>query len=246
MTTSPDNGSAAARFVTTHSILTLDARHPFVLKSLHDAQDMHRTVMSGFLGWVEDGQPEARKLMGVLSTWSLNLRESTLIIVVQANVPADWSRIPSNAMKDKPHTITVDKTIRTGNTYTFRTVVNPTRDRNTPKSIAEPGTRTRKRTPHQTPKWAESWFTDRLQPPGEPPIAPSGTRRIGATTDPNTLTVRMLPTVSSSGAHPGLRIIRAELKGTLTVTDPKTFVEALHTGIGRARAYSAGLLLIRD
>ncbi|MGW7422826.1 type I-E CRISPR-associated protein Cas6/Cse3/CasE [Streptomyces sp. NPDC054813] len=45
--------------------------------------------------------------------------------------------------------------------------------------------------------------------------------------------------------HKGLRIARAEIKGTLTVTDPKAFVTALTHGIGHARAYSCGLILVR-
>ncbi|NLU70594.1 type I-E CRISPR-associated protein Cas6/Cse3/CasE [Streptomyces sp. HNM0574] len=55
----------------------------------------------------------------------------------------------------------------------------------------------------------------------------------------------MLPKVSSSTSRKGLRIGRAEIKGTLTVTDPKTFVTALTRGIGHARAYSCGLLVVR-
>ncbi|NEE13836.1 type I-E CRISPR-associated protein Cas6/Cse3/CasE, partial [Streptomyces sp. SID7499] len=50
---------------------------------------------------------------------------------------------------------------------------------------------------------------------------------------------------SSPAPHKGLRIARAELKGTLTVTDPSAFVTALSRGIGHARAYSCGLLLVR-
>ncbi|MGV9680371.1 type I-E CRISPR-associated protein Cas6/Cse3/CasE [Nocardia sp. NPDC003482] len=247
MTSTSATKADSARFVTTHSILTLDARHPFTTKSLLDAQEMHRTVMSGFRGWVENGQTAARQLMGVLSTWTVDLKTGTLVLVVQANVPADWNQIPSAARKDAPRTITVDKIIRLGDTYQFRTVVNPTRDRKVPKSPDTPDDKIRQRTAHKTPRWVESWFTDRLQAPDQPPIAPNGLRRIGATADPKTLSVRVLPTVSSaSHNHPGLRIARAEVKGRLTVTDPTAFVHSLTHGIGRARAYSAGLLLIRD
>ncbi|MFJ7297922.1 hypothetical protein [Streptomyces collinus] len=51
---------AAASFVATHSILTMDARHPYTAKSLVDAQDMHRTVMSGFLNCVGLREPARR------------------------------------------------------------------------------------------------------------------------------------------------------------------------------------------
>ncbi|MEU8696274.1 type I-E CRISPR-associated protein Cas6/Cse3/CasE [Streptomyces sp. NPDC048680] len=42
-----------------------------------------------------------------------------------------------------------------------------------------------------------------------------------------------------------MRIARAEIKGTLTVTGPRTFVTALTQGAGHARAYSCGLILVR-
>lgn len=54
----------------------------------------------------------------------------------------------------------------------------------------------------------------------------------------------MLGTVKST-IREGLAITRAEVKGRLTVTDPATLATALTDGIGRARAYGCGLLLIR-
>ncbi|GAA1501071.1 hypothetical protein GCM10009760_63620 [Kitasatospora kazusensis] len=73
---------------------------------------------------------------------------------------------------------------------------------------------------------------------------PTGARRIGADADSTTLSVRMLPPVTTDH-HKGLKITRAELRGTLTVTDPGTFVATLTEGLGRGRAYSCGLLLTR-
>lgn len=37
----------------------------------------------------------------------------------------------------------------------------------------------------------------------------------------------------------------ADLSGTLTVREPDTFAAALYTGIGKARAYGCGLILVR-
>ncbi|WP_405509379.1 type I-E CRISPR-associated protein Cas6/Cse3/CasE [Streptomyces cyaneofuscatus] len=59
------------------------------------------------------------------------------------------------------------------------------------------------------------------------------------------LAVRMLPRISSPAPHKGLRLVRAEVRGKLTVTDPKTFVGALTRGLGHGKAYSCGLLLVR-
>ncbi|MEU1895723.1 type I-E CRISPR-associated protein Cas6/Cse3/CasE [Streptomyces pristinaespiralis] len=59
------------------------------------------------------------------------------------------------------------------------------------------------------------------------------------------MAVRMLPAVTSPGPHKSLRIARAEIRGTLTVTDPAALVDAMTQGIGHGRAYSCGLLLTR-
>lgn len=232
-----------ARFVATHALLTLDARHPYAAKSLIDAQDMHRTVMSGFRGWIDDGSRDARSQLGVLSTWTLNLREHRLSVVVQSAVPGDWSRLPRAALLEEPHVLTLDRTVRTGDTVDFRTVVNPVRSRPTGQG---PAVRARGvRTAHARPDYVKAWFARRLQQPGEPPVAPDGLARIGADADPERLGVRMLPRVSSPAPHKGLSIARAEIRGTLTVTDPRVFVAVLTRGLGHARAYSCGLILLR-
>lgn len=235
--------TTSARFVATHSVLTLDARHPLAAKSLVDAQEMHRTVMSGFRGWVADGDAGARAQMGVLSTWSVDLRAAALVIVVQSSVPGDWSRMPQTAMTSRPRIITVDRTLRRGDVLEFRTVVNPVRSVPTgaPASEKVRG----KRVAHARPDHVKEWFAHRLQPEGEPRSGPKGTVRIGANADPGALTVRMLPTVSSASSHKGLRIVRAELRGKLTVTDPQALADTLGQGIGHGRAYSCGLLLTR-
>ncbi|MFJ4687511.1 type I-E CRISPR-associated protein Cas6/Cse3/CasE [Streptomyces sp. NPDC088789] len=232
-----------ARFVAAQTLLTLDARHPYAGKSLIDAQDMHRTVMSGFPDRPDDGGPDPRARMGVLSTWTVDLHRARLHLVVQASVPADWSGIPRAALAEAPEILTVDRTFRAGDRVDFRTVVNPVRS--IPPPPGSPPRTRGTRVPHTRPDHVKRWFERRLQPPGEPAVAPDGVTRIGADTDPTRLAVRMLPRVSSPAPHKGLRIARAEIKGNLTVTDPQTFVATLTQGLGHARAYSCGLILIR-
>lgn len=235
--------AARARFVATQTLLTLDARHPYAAKSLIDAQDMHRTVMSGFQGWVDDGSRDARSQMGVLSTWTVSLREARLSLVVQSQVPGDWSRIPRAALAEPPATLTLDRTFGAGETVGFRTVVNPVRSVPPP---GEPGRRARgARVAHTRPDHVKSWFARRLQPAGEPAVASDGVTRIGADAQPDGYAVRMLPRVSSHTAHKGMRLVCAEIRGTLTVTDPETFVGTLTRGIGHGRAYGCGLVLVR-
>lgn len=241
--TATSTTSATARFVATHSVLTLDARHPFAVKSLIDAQDMHRTVMSGFRGWVQGGSPDARAQMGILSTWSVDLKAAALVLVVQSRVPGDWSAIPAAAFTGDPRILTVDRTFRTGERLSFRTVVNPT---HSIPVTASDGTPVRgRRSAHSTPHHVTRWFERRLQRADEPRLAPDGVVRIGVTADPETLGVRMLPKVSSPAPHRGLCISRAEIRGPLTVTDPGALVQAMTEGVGRGRAYGCGLLLVR-
>ncbi|GGV13922.1 type I-E CRISPR-associated protein Cas6/Cse3/CasE [Streptomyces spectabilis] len=225
------------RFVASHSVLTLDARHPYVAKSLVDAQDMHRTVMSGFQGWgVAEGSRDARAQMGVLSTWTLDLKEAALVLVVQSRVPADWGHVPRAALRDEPYLITVDRTFRVGDAVVFRTVVNPTynKPQDGPDGRMVRGKRVAHTKPDGVRKWLRRHFGDGREP-----------GRVGVTTDPDDVAVHMLPPVSSPSPHKRLRIARAELRGSLTVTNPGAFVTALSDGIGHARAYSCGLLLTR-
>lgn len=228
------NPAQSARFVTCHSILQLDANHPLIRRSILDAQDMHRTVMSGFRGWIEK-QPDARSQFGVLSTWTIDLKTDSLLLVVQSRIPPDWSPLPSTALLDKPRLLQIDTTLRTGDKLTFRTVVNPSSQG-----------RNDKRTSKNHPDTPALWFTKRLQPADESPTGPTGVIRIGADTDPSTLRTRPLPAAIAVGeTHKGLKIARAEITGSLTITDPPTLLKALTLGIGHARAYSCGLLLTK-
>ncbi|GGY83089.1 type I-E CRISPR-associated protein Cas6/Cse3/CasE [Streptomyces nitrosporeus] len=235
--------ATAARFVATQTLLTLDARHPYVAKSLIDAQDMHRNVMSGFRGWVDDGSRDARAQMGVLSAWTLDLREARLSLVVQSRVPGDWNLLPRAALVEEPETLTLDRTFGVGDVVDFRTVVNPVYSRPPAPGATE---RTRgQRVAHTRPDHVKAWFVRRLQPPHEAVGSPGGPARLGADAHADDLAVRMLPRISSPASHKGLRLVRAEIRGKLTVTAPDTFVDVLTNGLGHGRAYGCGLLLVR-
>ncbi|MFE4512948.1 type I-E CRISPR-associated protein Cas6/Cse3/CasE [Kitasatospora sp. NPDC056783] len=231
-----------ARFVACHSILHLDATHALAQKAILDPHVMHRLVMSGFYGWTEPGEADPRAQMGILNTWTLDLRNNSLVVIVQSRVQPDWSSIPRSALADRIALLQVDTTVRTGATYGFRIVVNPTRDRQTRTGD---GALVRKRLSDTTPRHVKDWFAARLQPVGADRVGPAGVRRIGADGDPDTMAIRVLPKLGLTAKHQGTKIGRAEIKGTLIVTDPRAFTEALATGIGRARSYSAGLLLVR-
>ncbi|WP_079184325.1 type I-E CRISPR-associated protein Cas6/Cse3/CasE [Streptomyces uncialis] len=234
--------TTVARFVACHSVLHLDARHVLAQKAILDPHIMHRLVMSGFNGWITPGEPDPRAQMGILHAWTLDLRNNRLVLIVQSRVQSDWSFIPRAALTDGITTLPIDMAVRTGETYTFRIVVNPTRQRGAREHDHAP----RKRLSDSTPGHVRQWFADRLQADGEERVGPLGVRRIGAHGVTDSIAVRMLPKLSLTAKHQGARIGRAELKGELTVTDPETFVEALANGVGRARSYGAGLLLVRS
>ncbi len=232
---------STARLITCQSIIQLDLNHTYAAPALIDAHHMHRIVMGGFKGWVPDGADAPRAQVGVLSTWSANLATQTLLLIVQSRVRPDWTAIPREALCAPVDIRTVDETISTGDRFTFRTVVSPTKTRADLKQNGKPVI---KRLPHVLPAHVRTWFEDRLQPAGIPDTAPSGIPRIGADAERTTLAIRMLPPVSTDH-HKGLKITRAEIRGTLTVTDPATFTKTITTGLGRARAYSCGLILTR-
>ncbi|MEZ0076307.1 type I-E CRISPR-associated protein Cas6/Cse3/CasE [Planotetraspora sp. GP83] len=238
-----------AVFITCHSILELDARHPLTARVLLDAQAMHRLIMSGFYGWLENGSNDARAQLQVLYTANADLKAGKLTVVVQSRVQPDWSKIPSAALAESPAALLIDQKIETGQQYRFRAVVNPTRmsDRHQrPGTEPRPdGKRELKRLADTTPDHARRWFAERLQPPGEPAVNDRGVRRIGAYADPAGLAARILPKITNVPDKPSMRIGRAEIRGQFTITDPDVFVNVLTTGLGHARAYGCGLILIK-
>lgn len=238
----------SAVFVACQSILKLSARHPAVAEALLDLQAMHRLVMNGFLGWVEDGASDARAQLQALYTTNTDLKTSTVTVVVQARVQPDWSRIPAAALQEAPTTLMVSQKIEVGQRYRFRAVINPVRmsaRHLSPSERHDSDKRELKRLADTTPEHARRWFAERLQPLGEPPVNDRGVRRIGADTDPAGLAVRILPKVSKISTKPKMRLGRAEIRGEFTVTDPDVLVEVLTTGLGRARAYGCGLVLVK-
>jgi CRISPR system Cascade subunit CasE len=238
----PHAVSAPTRFVATQSVLTLDTRHPDVIRAMNDVHDMHRLVMSGHRGWVPEGEDDARAQMGVLSAWTVNLRTQTLTLITQARITPDWTPVPRAALLEPPHLIKVDQAIKAGDTYTFRAFINPIRAvmPTTGPQKGKRGRRTASNSPHQ----ATEWFTQRLQPQGEPATGPNGIKRIGADADAARISTTMLPPLVST-VKKGLKVVRAEVRGQLTVTDPATFTSTLTEGLGKARSYGVGLLLVR-
>ena len=229
--------NSATRFTTQHAMLDLSLTHPLIARSLRDPHEMHRTVMAAFRHWVPDGAPDPRAQMGVLYTYSANLKTNTLTLVVQSRVAGDWTALPQAACLAPPDTRDIDLHISTGQRHRFRVVVNPAR-------YAPGRQRTRNQPSNAAPKQALEWFAARLQPPGHPDF--DRWPRIGADADPTELTALTLPTLSSTSAHHGMTVNRSQITGHLTVTDPRKFTATLEQGLGRSRAHGCGLLLTQS
>ena len=223
-------------FVACQSVLELDLGHVTAQRAVLDPQFLHKMVMSGFYGWVAEGEPNPRAQLRVLHAARADLADDLLTVEVQARVQPDWDRVSRAALRTRPKPLTVEHRVEAGREYSFRTIVHPTRD-------SGPQRRRRDLT---DPKDVLAWFLDRLQPEGEPAFSTDGrrVRRIGADARTEHLDVRVLPAVQEMRDRPRQRMIRSEIQGRLTVTDPDTFVDVLQAGLGRSRSLGCGLVLV--
>jgi CRISPR system Cascade subunit CasE len=223
-------------FVACQSVLELDLGHVTAQRAVLDPQFLHKMVMSGFYGWVAEGELNPRAQLRVLHAARVDLGDELLTIVTQSRVQPDWDRIAKAALRSRPRMLNVEQQIETGQQYTFRTIVHPTRDSG-PK---------RRRRDLTDPKDVLAWLLDRLQPEGEPAFSTDGrrVRRIGADARTEHLEVRVLPAVQEMRDRPGQRLTRSEIQGVLTVTDPPTFADVLRSGLGRSRSLGCGLVVV--
>lgn len=231
-----DEGDWPATFVACRSVLEFDLGHATAQRAVLDPQFLHKTVMSGFYGWVADGVPDPRAQLKVLHAARLDLAADLLAVTVQARVQPDWSRVPRPALRARPAVYTVEQRVEPGAGFAFRTVVHPTRD---------DGPQRRRRDLTDS-KDVLAWFVDRLQPAGAPPVSADGrgVRRVGADARTEDLEVRVLPPVQNMRDRPGQRLTRSEISGRLTVTDPAAFLDVLRSGLGRSRSLGCGLVLV--
>lgn len=107
------------------SKLTLDPRHPQARRDLGDAYEMHRTLVRAFAPDPETAPP--RFLWRLEAGMAMN---SPANVLVQADVPADWS--PIAALSGYTTEILENKQVdlaglvKAGGRYRFRLKANPT------------------------------------------------------------------------------------------------------------------------
>ncbi|MFE7721536.1 type I-E CRISPR-associated protein Cas6/Cse3/CasE [Nocardia rhizosphaerihabitans] len=236
-------------FASWHTLLKLDLKHDFVKEICREAV-LHKFLRSGFGGWTETRSPSVRSRLGILHSIDVDTIGSTLTIMVQSQVPPDWSRINNSLLLASPAVSLIEERLERGYNYRFRTVINPSRahvpSASTSTSTGDGDMKVRsKRVDIGNPEGAREWFRERLQPLGESTTGERGIRRIGVDADPTSLLVRILPKERGVKIGSGIRVSRAEIRGRLEVTDPATFAEVLKNGLGHARMYGCGLILVQ-
>lgn len=226
-----------------------------------DVNELHKLVMAGYRDRLdgvstirgEDGNqlgPRAqanilfaakRRTANGRRTWPLTAG-SAYRLLVQADTPGDWS--DTTYIQDKALALsigdpfTVDTTVGEGTLVEITTEVHATR-RHAPKSGAgekktrgSRGVRYTLTHPHEVATWTEDTFAR---------LSGVTLHRDGMQVSaPQRLTGRMVGEEQS-----GLVFDTCHVTATGTVHDPDAFAAALQTGLGRSRAYGAGLIRYR-
>ncbi|MER7003889.1 type I-E CRISPR-associated protein Cas6/Cse3/CasE [Dactylosporangium sp. NPDC000555] len=204
-----------------------------------DIRQMHRTVMSGYPNLPND--TPARQSQAVL--WRLDSMHRGFVQYVQSLGKPDWGRLPGDYLAEPAQVRSLQPVldaIAPGRRFAFRLVGNPVRTIAYPTGRApvEPGKRTHGikvalRDPQEQLEWLirkgeQHGFVIPTAASGRPDAAPSP---------------RMTLTGQKRDGDQGpITIEPVRFEGHLIVTDAATFTDALHTGIGRAKAYGCGLI----
>ncbi|REE61419.1 CRISPR-associated Cse3 family protein [Streptomyces sp. 3212.3] len=190
-----------------------------VQSDLRDATQMHRTVMR----LVPDGLGDSpRRTAGLLYRVDETTTASTLLVqghhLDAGRLPADYGHA------DVKDLAPMFAALRKGLAVSYRIVLNPTKRERLP--LQHKGQRGRI-IPLSGPD-ADQWWTQRAADAG--------------------LQLRILTPTNLAPARPRgadatpMRHSLIRYDGTATITDPDALAQAVLTGIGRGKAYGAGLL----
>lgn len=218
-------------------ILTLDR-----CAAARDIGALHRLVMAGYRHALNDGEDDARQRVGALflaqrpdprsRTQYPPLARDTHKVLVQARTPGVWATDHGHAVTHVTEPITVDPMVAVGDRVEVQALLNPTHSQApTPRGD---GTFIRgKRVPITDTNDVAAWF---LRVMGER----------GLSVDPHEVRVgspqRLRGTRTKTGSHSTLTFDVRTLRGVGTITDSDAFTAMLTDGVGRARAYGAGLI----
>jgi CRISPR system Cascade subunit CasE len=200
------------------SKLVLNERDRKVRSDLSNAHNLHRSIMQAF----PDGYQERPR-----ADWNILFRQEvdSDVILVQSNSDAepDWTQLPQGYLVNhviKPFNLQASQ-LKPGQIFQFRLKANPSkRDKQSGKltgMFSQPD--------------QEAWLARKATQSGF-----------------NVETIDVIPTpnlygTKTKGTSP-IKIFTVLYQGTLQVSDPNLFFEAIRQGIGRGRSYGCGLLSI--
>lgn len=199
-----------------------------------DVGALHRLVMYGYRHVLNEGYPDARHRLDSLfiaqrdtptrtaGEHPVRARKATKVLV-QANSVGDWSKAePDGITVSDP--ITTDFSLNVEDRVEIRVTANPTR------SLGNHDTTTRgRRVVLRQPNDVAAWLTRTMA-------------KHGLALDPNTVTVGSLERLHGTRKGSHLNFDVMALRGSGVVTDPAEFSQALVSGIGRGKAYGAGMI----
>jgi CRISPR system Cascade subunit CasE len=197
-----------------------------------DAQQLHRTVMAGFLDRIPDGWDGVRRDLAVLYSTRPN-RDGTIHILVQSPQLPDWRRLDDGALTTPAETWAVDLAHTAGQQLHFELHAAPSR------TVRRTDGRRQRRTLH-SPEEQLDW----LQRHGE-----RGGYRIDHADTGWLAQLRSeeksQPAAQRVSVHDVFVIRPVRYTGQLIVTDPDLFSQTLVDGVGPGKAYGCGLLLTK-
>lgn len=215
--------------MTVLSQLELRPRHLAVVRDLADPAEMHRTLMRAFPH--SDG-PSPRAAFGVLFRADPERKR----VLVQSQEAPDWDQLPERYVVDA-QSKEIDPAlaaIGAGHELRFLLVANASRK---VARAADEASRHSRRVELTDDEARHAWLAGQG--------IRSGFRLCGRGSHDGVRIDRVIP-ARPVGRQKGSRItVKAvRYEGLLTVTDPETFVGAIQSGLGPAKAYGCGLLSV--
>ena len=224
------------------SRLVLDPRSREAGRDLGDVHQMHRTVMSAFPQFKEQGG--ARSGLSVLHRLDIDQRGSNIALLVQSGSSPDWSCLPEGYLFNldregrNPATKSISDalvSLHRGQVLRFRLRANPTRKIDT-KSGPNGQRRNGKRVDLRTESQQIEWLSRRADR--------AGFRLVPAYPDGNAPAVRVGASEKLRGRTTNRLVTLAGVlfDGLLEVADPDKLRLAIREGIGPGKAFGCGLL----
>jgi CRISPR system Cascade subunit CasE len=212
--------------------LRVNPRHKRVRLAHTDLDSLHRLVMAGYHGIVPQGTTEVRRTLGVLyaakreqATRHGGILEGGDLkgILVHSHVQPHWQDlVDSGAIVIEQVTVN-RRTWALDDTVEIRTWVNPV--------VTSHHSKTRRAisAPNDAADWMRAAMT-----------------RNGCRIHDETLQVYETRRLSSIGPQRRFTVLLRPYQFTATITEPAAFARAVLDGVGKAKAYGAGLLHVQQ